>query len=236
VSAPREAAEVEADRRRMAAEWATVRAASARLGALAGAAEDDSPLLARFAERLEALVDEFGWELGAIDEAEVAGPRPALDHAGIVVADLGAAAELFAGLLGGTVVGGGEEDGYAVRSLHVDFPGGGRVELLAPTGPGGFEDFLAARGEGVHHLTILVEGLEELVEALTAEGHRVTGVDLATEGWHEAYLSPRSAHGCLIQLVETGPEFGRPVDGVTVADVLAGHWEWVDHRPRRRER
>jgi methylmalonyl-CoA/ethylmalonyl-CoA epimerase len=187
---------------------------------------------------LVALVDRLGSALQEGDRvgAPAAPPparhaRPALDHVGIAVDDLAAAAALFATGLGGSLVAGGLEPGTGLRSVHVAYPGGGKVELLQPTGPGPVADFLARRGQGVHHLTVLVDDVPSAVARLTSEGHEMVGTDTTTAAWHESYLSPRSAMGCLVQLVRPGPDYGRPT-AVAIDDVVADRWAWVDRRPR----
>lgn len=183
---------------------------------------------------LVALVDRLG---SALQEGSPAGApaarhaRPALDHVGIAVEDLAAATALFATGLGGSLVAGGLEPGTGLRSVHVAYPGGGKVELLQPTGPGPVADFLARRGQGVHHLTVLVDDVPSAVARLTSEGHEMVGTDTTTEAWHESYVSPRSAMGCLVQLVRPGPDYGRPT-AVAIDDVVADRWTWVDRQPR----
>jgi methylmalonyl-CoA epimerase len=206
---------------------------TAQLVGLMDGAEAGSALLTRFGDRLASLVAELAWEVGIGAEARAPELRPKLDHVGIVVNDLGAAAALFTDLLNGTVVAGGSEATHQVRSLHLTDAGGAKVELLEPTGGGAMSRFLSRHGEGVHHLTFLVDDLVATVDRLEAAGHRVVDMDIGSDTWREAYVSPRSAHGCLVQLVETREGYGDPVAGITVDDVLAGRWEWVDHRPRR---
>jgi methylmalonyl-CoA/ethylmalonyl-CoA epimerase len=191
-----------------------------------------APVPAMLAERVSALADELGWELG-LPPGEPATPRARLDHVGIVVRDLRAAAVLWGDLLGGEIVAGGVHGGLGVRTLHYAYAGGGKVELLAPVGAGGpIAAYLADRGEGMHHLTFVVADLDGTVGALERHALRVVDASSTPDGWREAYVSPRSAQGCVVQLVagEAGLE---PVDGVTLDDVLAGRWEWADHRPRR---
>jgi catechol 2,3-dioxygenase-like lactoylglutathione lyase family enzyme len=200
--------------------------AVARLRSLAGTGPGVLPILA---ERIGALVDEFTWETGLVEPTRDGGR---LDHIGIVVDDLAAAARLYGEMLGGRLTAGGRHAGMGVRTLHYRFPGGSKVELLQPVAPGATADFLARRGAGMHHLTFFVPNFDATTGELAGHGYRVTDpADLP--GWREAYVSPRSAQGCLIQVVTSPAGHTPEVDGVTVEQVLADEWEWVDHRPRR---
>jgi len=79
-----------------------------------------------------------------------------------------------------------------------------------------------------------VQDLVATLVPLKAAGYRIVDEDLASPTWREAYVSPRSAHGCLVQLVQAGPDYEKPVNGITLEDVLEDRWEWVDQQPRRR--
>jgi methylmalonyl-CoA epimerase len=81
------------------------------------------------------------------------------------------------------------------------------IELLEPVNPDGFlAKFLEKRGEGVHHITLQTPNLAEKVDAMEADGVRVVDKQLDNPEWIDAFISPKSAHGVLIQLGETlGP-------------------------------
>ena len=214
----------------------------ARLRALVGG---EPSVLAVLAERIDALAGELAWETGlaeTADQPETAGQLetgsgsgPAaerLDHVGIVVGDLAAAAALYGGVLKGRLVAGGVHREMQVRSLHYTFAGGSKIELLQPVGPGETADFLQARGGGLHHLTFFVPEVEATAGELTGRGYRVVH-PAAQPGWREAYISPRSTQGCVIQLVTSPAGHTTEAVGVTVEQVLAGQWEWADHQARR---
>jgi methylmalonyl-CoA/ethylmalonyl-CoA epimerase len=63
--------------------------------------------------------------------------------------------------------------------------------------------FLRERGPGVHHLTFIVRNIEELVSKLKTEGYRIVGEDFSNPRWKEAFISPPSANGTVVQLAET---------------------------------
>ncbi|MER2535146.1 MAG: VOC family protein [Rhizobiaceae bacterium] len=167
-------------------------------------------------------------------EAEGFIPPLKIDHFGIAVRDLGAATRLFTEFLGARIVAGGINHAARLRTTFVQFPDGGKIELLQPTGENPIHHFLEKRGEGIHHVTILVRDVKETADRLKAAGFRVVDEDFSAPGWKEAYISPKSAFGCVLQIVQVDAHYGKPVDGITIEDVLADRWEWVDQKPTRR--
>ncbi|MYJ74833.1 MAG: hypothetical protein F4089_06890, partial [Gammaproteobacteria bacterium] len=66
--------------------------------------------------------------------------------------------------------------------------------------------FLDKRGEGFHHLTLQTPDLEDKVGAMEEAGVRVVDKSFADPNSIDAFISPKSAHGLLIQLGQTpGP-------------------------------
>ena len=127
-----------------------------------------------------------------------------LDHVAIAVHSIRDALPLFRDLLGGEYHQGGESVANGFRWVQFAYPDGGKIELLEPLGEKSFlHDFLERRGEGVHHITFMVERLEELVKLLKARGLRIVGEDYRDPTWKEAFISPRSAYGTVIQLAES---------------------------------
>jgi methylmalonyl-CoA/ethylmalonyl-CoA epimerase len=226
---------MDAARQECAAYLRNLRLASRRLShAVKGL--DESDILNRFAERIDALIDEAAWEagIGADPEEQVRVAAPNLDHIGIAVPDLEAATALFVDCLGGKLVAGGTVGDNVMRSTHVQFPGGGKVELLQPFGDHPIRRFLEREGPGMHHLTFVVEDVKGMADRLAQAGHRVVDGDFENPEWREVYVSPRTAFGCLIQLVEPLTDYGDPVDGITLADILDDRWAWVHHHPARK--
>jgi len=160
------------------------------------------------------------------------GVRPELDHVGVAVDDLGRMIRLLTEVLGGSLLSGGLEPRTGLRSAQVTFAGGGKVELIQPTEDGPVRDFVAARGPGVHHVTVLVDDVDDTIARLSAAGFRTTGRSEPTDMWHEVYVHPRDAAGCLFQIVRAGRGYGEPVP-VTPAAILADEWTWTDQVPVR---
>src|SRR4030081_1610128 len=145
----------------------------------------------------------------------------ALDHTAIAVRDIQAALPLYRDLLGGVPSGFERISNKGFMWMTLRYPNGSQVELLAPAGDGGFlHDFLGRRGEGVHHMTFIVHDLQAAVERARAAGLRVVDEDYSDSRWQEAFISPRSAFGTIIQLAQTNMD-------VTERE---RHWSVADYR------
>jgi methylmalonyl-CoA/ethylmalonyl-CoA epimerase len=218
---------------RMRRECSAAQSSLRRLRDCIGGSLGHARVPAMLAERAAALLGELSWELGVTGPQSVAETgEPRLDHVGIAVRDLGSAAALYGTLLGGRLVAGGMHAELGVRSAHYAFAGGGKLELLQPLAGSPVAEFIARRGEGVHHLTFFVGDLPRVVTALESAQRRVVGQAVDDPSWQEAYISPHSAHGCVVQLV-AGHDDLPPVEGMTIEQVLQDKWNWVDHRPVR---
>jgi len=128
-----------------------------------------------------------------------------IDHVGIAVSDKAAAESFLTDILSArkimdeSWVYGGQEFNWAYFLIGEQ----GMVELISSSDPGNFINrFIEKRGEGLHHVTLQVEDLEEAVRFLESKGVKVVDVNMENPLWKEAYISPRSAFGVLIQLAE----------------------------------
>lgn len=128
----------------------------------------------------------------------------ALDHTAIAVRSFEPALRLYRDLLGGTLVDEGVGRNGEFRWLQLQYPNGSKIELICPgNGPSFLTEFLDRRGEGLHHLTFLVEDVRAAVGAAAARGYRVVGQNYDDPTWQEAFISPRSACGTVVQLAQT---------------------------------
>jgi catechol 2,3-dioxygenase-like lactoylglutathione lyase family enzyme len=88
--------------------------------------------------------------------------------------------------------------------LTLRYPNGAQVELLEPVGTSGFlHSYLERYGEGAHHMTFIVADVRLAVERARAAGLRVVDEDYRDPRWQEAFISPRSAFGTIVQLAQT---------------------------------
>jgi methylmalonyl-CoA epimerase len=85
-----------------------------------------------------------------------------------------------------------ETDEFLSRMIVV---GSGLFELLEPRGSDGLiERFLNTRGEGIHHVSIAVENLDEVLRICGERGMKIIG---------NRFIHPGSSHGVLIELIES---------------------------------
>ena len=132
-----------------------------------------------------------------------------IDHVGIAVRDLESSVEFYTTTFGLTVASRETNEAQGVREamLYVaDSPGGASyVQLLEPLAeetPVG--KFLAARGEGVHHVGYGVVDVEQALAELREQGIRL--VDERPRhgslGASIAFVHPKSVGGVLTELVQ----------------------------------
>ncbi len=126
-----------------------------------------------------------------------------LHHVGIAVRSVDERVSLYRAL--GLDVAGGEE--VRSESVRVAFlpVGDTRIELLQPTSPDSpVATFIAARGEGVHHLCFEVDDVAAAMAELKARGFRLVSDEprAGAHGTRVGFVHPRSAGGVLIELCE----------------------------------
>lgn len=101
-----------------------------------------------------------------------------------------------------------ESDRVRIAFLGV---GESKVELVQPTDETtGVSRFLAAKGEGFHHICFEVANLSEALIRLELDGLEL--IDTAPRRGAEgpvAFIHPRSCHGVLVELIEApgGPSW-----------------------------
>ena len=142
-------------------------------------------------------VQDDGGKLGSLE----------LDHLGIAVRSI-AAARGFYEMLGMAVTHEETVEYEQVKSAMLPL-GASRIELLEPTA----EDstigrFLARRGEGLHHIAIRVDRLDERFAEMRAAGIRLASdqVRVGTGGHRYFFVHPASTGGVLVELVGSGGE------------------------------
>ena len=82
------------------------------------------------------------------------------------------------------------------------------IELLEPVNPEGFlAKFIEKKGEGIHHITLQTPNVAAQCNRLEEKGVRVVDKNFDRAiGGIDAFISPKSSHGVLIQLGENlGP-------------------------------
>lgn len=128
----------------------------------------------------------------------------AVDHVGIAVHDLEAAVAFYRRTFGAEVTHRErlEADGVDEALLAV---GGSYVQLLTPTSDTSpVARFLAARGEGIHHVGYRVDDCARALRAVREAGARVVDERPrpGSRGTTVAFVHPHGAFGTLIELVQ----------------------------------
>src|SRR5437868_4744721 len=74
---------------------------------------------------------------------------------------------------------------------------------VTQSGEGFVAKWLDRRGEGVHHMNLRVDRIEEQIERLESAGVPLILVSLEDPNWKEAFIHPSNARGVLVQLAES---------------------------------
>ena len=178
------------------------------------------------------------WAPEALSTGPLAGIVKRFDHVAVAVRDLGAASRLFIDLLGGELIAGGDDELIGIRTMQLRFPPGVKVELLTPLHETSYlVGYLEKHGEGFHHMTCMVDDVEEAARRLEEAGFGTVDTRSGTDFWDETYIRPSSAFGTLVQLADSPLEWTEPVmpEGATPADILAGRISWNEARPSWKE-
>jgi methylmalonyl-CoA/ethylmalonyl-CoA epimerase len=126
-----------------------------------------------------------------------------IDHIGIAVAALEGRLPFWAESLGIDVSGMETIDAEGVKVAFLQV-GSSRLELLEPTSPDSpLAKFLEKRGEGLHHLTLEVRDLPELLERLRGRKVPIIGGEgrSGAGGRPVVFLHPKATGGVLVELV-----------------------------------
>jgi LAO/AO transport system kinase len=147
--------------------------------------------------------------VGAADGNGLLGHGLRLDHLGVAVRSI-AAAKGFYEALGLEVSDEETVEHERVKTAMLPL-GESRIELLEATE----EDstigrFVAKRGEGLHHVAVHVEGIDEMFARMMAQGVRLTSdaVRVGAGGHRYFFVHPASTGGVLVEIVGDAVEGG----------------------------
>ncbi|SRR5699024_2911658 len=127
-----------------------------------------------------------------------------IDHLGIAVASLDQAIPFYRDLLGLAYLGQEEVDSEQVRVAFFRL-GEVKVELLEPLSSNSpIARFIEKKGEGIHHVALKVEGIENELQQLSKAGIRLINQKpkSGANGAKVAFIHPKSTLGVLYELVE----------------------------------
>ena len=127
-----------------------------------------------------------------------------VSHIGILVRNLGETLQLYQDLFGAKP---GKIETVAeqgVKTVLVDMGGATKLEFLEPLPESGMAKVLEKRGEGLHHISLEVDNINQSLDSLASKG--VELIDKKARGGLEgmvAFVHPKSVKGVLIELCQT---------------------------------
>ncbi len=124
-----------------------------------------------------------------------------IDHIAIAVNDVESAAKEYQDALGvdsvefETV----ETEGVKIAIIHLE---NGRIELMQPTNDNSpIKKFLEKKGEGLHHMALETDEIEEEVSRMEGCGIQFLGkIRPGSAGTKVVFIHPKSLHGVLAEL------------------------------------
>ncbi len=127
-----------------------------------------------------------------------------IDHIGIAVKEIEKAGKFYTDILGLKIE---EIENVAEQKVNVAFIPitDSEVELLESTHEDGpVAKYIDAKGEGVQHIAVRVENIQEALEELKAKGVRL--IDQAPRGGAGgakiAFIHPKETNGVLVEICE----------------------------------
>lgn len=132
-------------------------------------------------------------------------------HIGVVVRSMDAAFALYRDTLGMTLLKEETVVDQGVRAALLDM-GNSFLELLEPTVPDtGIARYLEKRGEGLHHVCLEVDDIDEsLANLKTKDVPLIDETPRVGLAGTIAFLHPSALHGVLVELVHGPTAFRKP--------------------------
>ena len=127
-----------------------------------------------------------------------------IEHVGIAVEKLDGLATIFSDYFGLKFKGSEEVNDQQVLTEIFD-TGRGKLEFLQATSPKSpIARFISKKGEGMHHIALLVDQLQPAIDYLKNQGiHLIDSKPrVGAEGLSIAFLHPKSTGGILVELCE----------------------------------
>jgi len=129
-----------------------------------------------------------------------------IDHIGIAVKSISEALKLYEEVLGIKCEGIEEVQEQKVKTAFLPI-GDTEIELLESTAPDGpVAKFIEKRGEGIHHIALRVENVEEALKEIKERG--IALIDESPRkgagGARIAFIHPKATNGVLLEICERG--------------------------------
>ncbi|MGD8566352.1 MAG: methylmalonyl-CoA epimerase [Candidatus Bathyarchaeota archaeon] len=128
-----------------------------------------------------------------------------IDHIGIAVEKLDEAIHLYRDILNLKLEGIKIADEDKVKTAFFSTGGETRIELMEPTEANSpVAKFIEKKGEGIHHISLKVNNIENFLETLKAKGLKLVDEKprMGAEGVKVAFIHPRSTRRVLFELCE----------------------------------
>ena len=127
-----------------------------------------------------------------------------IDHIGIAVNSIDVSSKFWEEILGMNIA--GREEVAEQKVITAFIPcGDSEVELLESTDPeGAIGKFIANKGEGIHHIALRVDNINEALEEVKAKGARLIDERprIGAGGAQIAFLHPKATGGVLLELCQ----------------------------------
>ena len=125
-----------------------------------------------------------------------------INHVSFAVKNLDEAMRSAKENLGGEVIMKFENTRQGYKGACVQL-GGSIISLIQATTESSFvAEFIKKRGEGVQHIGLEIDNLEEFAKQLELKGVRVDKEGLKSDDFPEALVGPRTGYGVVLQLME----------------------------------
>jgi len=100
-----------------------------------------------------------------------------------------------------------------------------RIELMEPTADDSpIKKFLTDRGEGIHHIAITADDIDNDVDRAIANGTRMIGnIRSGSYGRKITFIHPKSMNGVLTEFCQAAPDN----EGVTPSNIVESHTKVV---------
>jgi methylmalonyl-CoA/ethylmalonyl-CoA epimerase len=133
-----------------------------------------------------------------------------VDHIGIAVKSLEKTLPFYTDVLKLPLIG---IEVVESEKLKVAFlqAGEAKIELLeALSEESTIAKFIEKRGEGIHHVALGVDSIEERIKEMKEQGIRMLSDEpkIGAGGAHVAFMHPKSASGVLVELCEKKGKMG----------------------------
>lgn len=127
-----------------------------------------------------------------------------IDHIGIAAKSIDQVAPFWTAVLGLTMAGKETVEEQKATTAFVPV-GESELEILESTAPeGAIAKFIESRGEGIQHIALRVDNIEEALQELKAKGVRLIDEKprRGAGGAKIAFIHPKSTNGVLLELSE----------------------------------